>query len=216
MRKAALVFLLAVLSIAVSAQSLDNIALLNEELKAVGEKDQLIRSKLVDEGKLFQKTGDKSKLDAIAKEKFAVDKDNQAFVSRVLDHMGWPKGLTEEANFAIFLVIDHAGLEYQKKYLELVKNQSEAKVVAAGDYATLVDRILMKSGKPQEYGTQTVTLNRETFLWPVSDPDKLDQRRFEVGLAPIEEYFFVVESTYGNRINWDKTKTVEDIGITFK
>ncbi len=216
MRKIALVLTLAVLATSLYAQSLNDINRLSEELEAVGQKDQQIRSKLIEEGKKFQETGDKSRLNAIVKEKLAIDKANQAFVSRILNHIGWPKGLTDDASYAIFLVIDHAGLEYQKKYLDLVKSQSDIKAIAAGDYANLVDKILMKSGKRQEYGTQTVRFNGETHLWPVSEPDSLNQRRAEVGLEPIEDYFFVVESTYGNKINWDTTKTIEDIGITFR
>ncbi len=198
------------------AQSFGDISKLDEELRAVLEKDQAMRIRLAEEGKIFQATGDKSNIDLLMKELLAVDKSNQAFVERVLDSIGWPKGLGEDANFAIFLVIDHAGPSYQKKYLNLVKSQSDARVISPGDYAALVDKVLMRSGKPQQYGTQTITLNGVTSIWPVSDPENLDQLRAEVGLAPIEEHLFVTESAYGKKIEWDMTKTVEDFKIRFK
>ena len=216
MRKMAFMLALVLLFTPAFAQSFNDIKQLNEELKVVGENDQQIHDKLIDEGNRFGRTGDKSGLDAVIKEKHAVDSSNQAFVSKVLDFMGWPEGLSEEANAAIFLVINHAGIKYQKKHFDLVKNQSQLGLIPMGDYATLVDKILVKSGMPQEYGTQTIVLNRETLLWPVVDPDKLDERRAKAGLTPIDDHFFVVESTYGNKITWDKTKTVEGIGVRFK
>ena len=216
MRKLLFTLLLAVSFTSIYAQSLNDIKNLNEELKVVLEKDQSIRSKLVDEGKRFQGTGDKSAIDSLMKELLAADRSNQVFVERVLDSIGWPKGLEEDANFAIFLVIDHAGLGYQKKYLDLVKSQSEARLISPGDYATLADRVLMKSGQPQQYGTQTISINGITSLWPVSDPENLNQLRAEAGLGPIEDYLFVAESTYGKRVEWDTTKTVESFRMMFK
>ena len=82
------------------------------------------------------------------------DSLNQAKVYGILDEVGWPSGLTEKANQAIFLVIDHSELESQCKYLDLVKAKAEEGVLDGSDYAALHDRVLMKQGKPQIYGTQ--------------------------------------------------------------
>ncbi|MDR0660311.1 MAG: hypothetical protein LBG19_05815 [Prevotellaceae bacterium] len=215
MKKFAFVLFLAVLFTPAHAQTLTNINKLDEELRSVGEKDQSIRMELIEAVAKAQETGDINRLDSLLIQMKVIDKENQAFVESVLDSAGWVAGLSNEANSAIFLVIDHANLDFQKKYIDLVKAQSEAKVISASQYVTLLDRVLMKSGKPQQYGTQTVSVNNETFLWTVSDPDNLNRRRAEVGLMPIEDYLLLVEKTYGNKVVWDKSKTVESFGMTF-
>jgi hypothetical protein len=55
------------------------------------------------------------------------------------------------------------------------------------DLAYLEDRILMRQGKKQLYGTQ-YKLDSETNemkLWEVEDPDRLNERRASVGLPPM-------------------------------
>ena len=56
--------------------------------------------------------------------------------------------------------------------------------------AYLEDRIRMRQGKPQCYGSQIVP-DKETGAWvlyPVEDPVNLDKRRAAVGLGPIQDY----------------------------
>ncbi len=56
-----------------------------------------------------------------------------------------------------------------------------------GHLAYLEDRILMRQGKNQLYGTQ-YQLNKKTKqmeLWEIDDPVNLNKRREAVGLPPI-------------------------------
>ena len=52
------------------------------------------------------------------------------------------------------------------------------------------DRMLMDKGEKQKYGSQLRMDNEsgEWELWPIEDPEKVNNRRAEVGLEPIEEY----------------------------
>ena len=51
--------------------------------------------------------------------------------------------------------------------------------------AMLRDRILVNEGRPQIYGTQIAGVaDGEPVPWPVADPEGMDERRAEVGLAP--------------------------------
>ena len=83
-----------------------------------------------------------------------VDSLNQATVFGILDKEGWPSHLSDKANRAIWIVIDHSDLAYRSKYLGLVKEKAEEGVLDKTDYAILNDRVLMEEGKPQIYGTQ--------------------------------------------------------------
>ena len=146
------------------------------------------------------------------------DSLNQATVFGILDKEGWPARLSDKANQAIWLVIDHSDLATRRKYLDLVKAKAEEGVLNKSDYATLNDRVLMEEGKPQIYGTQikitgTIIFGEEQtlpmYLWPVEDPAALDSLRSSIGLPPIEEY---LESSglFGLPVVWDPSRTVAD------
>ena len=147
-----------------------------------------------------------------------VDSLNQATVFGILDKEGWPYHLSEKANRAIWIVIDHSDLAYRSKYLGLVKEKAEEGVLDKTDYAILNDRVRMEEGKPQIYGTQikmaaTIVdddIAMQLYLWPVENPAALDSLRSTVGLSPIEEYLKTSSESIGQEIVWDKEKTVAD------
>ena len=120
------------------------------------------------------------------------DSTNLVAVERILNAYGWPSGLSEEANNAIFLVIDHSNLETMNKYLPVFKDAVKRGVLPMNDLVTLEDRMLMNAGKPQLYGTQAYSTTKDgkntIYIWPVDNPDSLNGRRASVGLPTIEEY----------------------------
>lgn len=52
------------------------------------------------------------------------------------------------------------------------------------------DRILMRKGKNQIYGTQLVYNNSsgQWELYPLENMDEVDEKRLEAGLIPLGEY----------------------------
>ncbi len=59
-----------------------------------------------------------------------------------------------------------------------------------GNLAYLEDRVALREGKRQIYGSQSAK-NKITNKWyisPMIDPDNVDKRRAEVGLGTIAEY----------------------------
>ena len=147
-----------------------------------------------------------------------VDSLNQTTVFGILDKEGWPSHLSDKANRAIWIVIDHSDLACRSKYLGLVKEKAEHGVLDKTDYAILNDRVLMEEGKPQIYGTQvkmaaTIVddeITMQFFLWPVENPTALDSLRNTVGLSAIEEYLKTSGESIGQEIVWDKERTVVD------
>ena len=147
-----------------------------------------------------------------------VDSLNQTTVFGILDKEGWPSHLSDKANRAIWIVIDHSDLACRSKYLGLVKEKAEHGVLDKTDYAILNDRVLMEEGKPQIYGTQvkmaaTIVddeITMQFFLWPVENPTALDSLRNTVGLSAIEEYLKTSGESIGQKIVWDKERTVVD------
>lgn len=157
-------------------------------------------------------------IEAYATEMERVDSLNQAIVFEILDKDGWPSNLSNKANQAIWIVIDHSNLAFQRKYLYLVKEKAEECILEKADYAILNDRVLMGEGKPQIYGTQ-IKMNAtivddeiamQFFLWPVENPIVLDSLRNTMRLSPIKEYLQNSSESIGQEIVWDEKITIAD------
>lgn len=120
------------------------------------------------------------------------DSLNLLRVSAILDEHGWlgPDVVSDKASRALFLVVQHAPLAAQEKYLPMMQQAVKDGKANIGSLAYLEDRVLMRQGKPQRYGSQVVR-DPESGAWvlhPVEDPANLDARRKSVGLGPIQEY----------------------------
>ncbi len=91
----------------------------------------------------------------------------------------------------LFLIIQHADLATQEKYLPMITEAVKIGKANPGDLALLEDRIAIRQGKMQIYGIQ---IGRDPedpelyYILPLQDPDNVDKRRTEVGLQPISEY----------------------------
>lgn len=120
------------------------------------------------------------------------DSLNELEVVAIIENYGWPgKGIVGgKANSAVWLVIQHAPLETQEKYLPLLRESVQKGESQGSHLALLEDRIRMRNDQPQIYGSQVVT-NQETGkdeVYRIEDPEYVDQRRASVGLGPIAEY----------------------------
>ena len=210
--KLLITILAALVCCSVSAQTgtADTTHTLDSILCDIGRKDQEVRAEWAKVA-----TGNVTQEEAIeyALKMEETDSANLASVSHILDTYGWPSGLSDEANNAIFLVIDHSDLKTMNKYIGLFRDAVEKGYLQMNDLVTMEDRMLMNEGKPQKYGTQAYSLVEDgktvTYIWPVEDPDKLDALRKSVGLMPIESYLEIVKQQ-GVEIIYDKTKTVKD------
>ncbi|HFA47631.1 MAG TPA: hypothetical protein ENJ95_01280 [Bacteroidetes bacterium] len=120
------------------------------------------------------------------------DSINEREVKKIIDEHGWVgKSLVGgQANMTLWLVIQHAPLETQEKYLPLLKKSVLEGESSGRHLALLEDRILMRNGKPQIYGSQ-ITRDEKTgkqIVYEIVQPEYVNQRRKEIGLGPIEDY----------------------------
>src|SRR5262249_32430063 len=163
---------------------------LRTELEKMMEEDQKFRTRL---DEVEKKYGPNSKeLAALWKEQIEIDNRLLKRLEEIIAQYGWPgRSLVgADASLAAFLIIQHADYEYQKKYFPLIKEAMKKGEIRPQDVALLEDRMLMREGKKQIYGSQ-LTRNdttRKLELWPVEDEENLDKRRVSVGLESIAEY----------------------------
>lgn len=120
------------------------------------------------------------------------DSINLLKVTRILDEYGWlgSDKVGGRGNMAIFLVIQHADLEHQVKYLPMMREAVKAGNARGSSLALLEDRVALRQGKRQIYGSQ-IGRDQEGnghYVLPLDDPMHVDERRAEVGLPPLADY----------------------------
>lgn len=119
------------------------------------------------------------------------DSINKNIVSSILDRYGWlsARETSENANEALFLVVQHADLSTQLKYLPLLKEAVQKGKAKSANYALLIDRTNMKQGKFQVYGSQiSGDANGNFYIYPIIDEPNVNIRRMSMGLTSLEEY----------------------------
>lgn len=113
-------------------------------------------------------------------------------IEKILNAYGWigKSRVGAEANQAIWLVMQHADLERQLKYLPLLKKSVEIGESEGWHLAFLEDRILMRQHKNQIYGSQAIWDNiiGKMKIYPIDDRKNVNERRAKIGLEPIEVY----------------------------
>ena len=153
-----------------------------DSLAALKKRDAEMRSRLLKEGRLF---GD------YAPDMQRVHRENAYELNKIIAKHGWPgiSLLGSEGCRTAWLVAQHSICtpELQRKFLTSLKE-----AVARGDapkkYAAyLEDRIRFNEGRAQLYGTVLDWNERGELGCEIEDPENLDARRAQVGLAPYRE-----------------------------
>ena len=165
---------------------------LQQELIKMGREDQKYRAKW-QEMPAAERINPHNKAAALMEKQNQIDKKNIARLNEIVQQYGWPgRSLVgEKGSSAAFLIIQHAELAQQEKFLPLLKASVAAGDANAIDAAMLEDRVLVGQGKKQRYGTQ-VHFGPETggkwVLQPIEDEEAVDQRRAAIGMEPLATY----------------------------
>jgi hypothetical protein len=163
---------------------------LQKELLDIYAEDQGIRGEFM---KIYNDpNSNKRKIDSIGKIMGKKDSINLVKVAKILDEKGWlgKDVIGAQANQTLFLVIQHSPLKYQQKYLPMMREAVKKGNATPGNLAYLEDRVALREGRPQIYGSQSARnkMTKKSYVSPMIDPDNVDKRRAEVGLGTMVEY----------------------------
>ena len=131
-----------------------------------------------------------------------IDSSNTARIREIVRQFGWPgpELVGEDGRDAAFILVQHSDYKFQKEMLPLVKEAYKADKLPGQFYALLLDRVLVREGKPQVYGTQAKGADQwkghEPVLEPIEDEANVDKRRAEVGLPPLADYVVMLKQMY--------------------
>ena len=163
---------------------------LKDRLERIYLEDQVIRQLWEDAQERFGKDSKEMKYfwEVVGRQ----DSINELSVIEIIEERGWPATslVGDKANRTVWLVIQHADVELQEKYLPLLKASVVVGESSGSNLALLEDRILMYRGEPQIYGSQVRSNSEasELEVYEILDPENVNQRRAEVGLGSLESY----------------------------
>ncbi|REG96468.1 DUF6624 domain-containing protein [Flavobacterium aquicola] len=180
---------------------------LQKELLAIYAEDQDIRGEFM---KIYKDKGPGNKsFDSINNLMRYKDSINLLKVIKILDEKGWVgKDIVgSQANQTLFLVIQHADLKYQQKYMPMMREAVKKGNANGASLALMEDRVSLREGRKQIYGSQ-IGRDNETKIFYVSsleDPDNVDERRAKIGLPPMADYVSKWQ------IKWDVEQYKKDL-----
>ena len=129
----------------------------------------------------------------------AVDAAHLVRLKAILRNHGWPSRFEvgDDGAHAFWLLVQHADSGFMSECLPKMERAVRRGEAAARDYAYLLDRVRMQRGEPQVYGTQfRIEADGQLRLYPMVDPDQVDERRRKVGLPSMAEQEKAIREVY--------------------
>lgn len=153
--------------------------------------DQQIRNEILESGASFEERG---------KEVIAIDSASTEYLKGVVERYGWPDSMIagSEASHAAFLLVQHSNdNDFQKHALTLMTEVLDHGGIDLEDYAFLYDRVQVREGKPQKYGSQAYSDSLGVYhFYPIADSINIDARRAEMGMMPFSDYIRLMKQVY--------------------
>lgn len=137
-----------------------------------------------------------------------IDSSNMNYIEKIFNTKGYPgKSMVgEPTNIVAWNVLQHSNKI--EKYLPLIKEAGKKGEIPMNLVAMMEDRYMMHQGKPQIYGTQGRMEDTNRFIWPIKDPENVNDRRQKAGFdTTIEEYS---KELFGEDFEY-KPLTMDDI-----
>lgn len=111
---------------------------------------------------------------------------------------GWPTTalVDREGVMATFYILRNGGTyDLQRDLLPVILAVIKKDPMQKQEFAGLFDRLRVTAGMKQIFGTQAVSMGGFLVLYPIEDQAKVDSRREEFGLQPLELYITYFAST---------------------
>ena len=154
----------------------------NQQLLAALKRDTEIRQELEKRNKIFK---------GYDPDMRKCHEDNADLLEEYISQYGWPfpTKFGEKLHEAAWIIAIHAISRPQllRKTLDIMAEALAKGEGVASAYARLVDRIALYEGRQQIYGTQFFPSPMGFYAKDLKDPENVDKRRAEIGLATFLE-----------------------------
>ena len=122
----------------------------------------------------------------------------------VVSAHGWPRRsiVGDTAAEAAFLIVQHSSIDFQEQMLPILENEAKRNEINPANVAMLSDRVRVKKGQPQRYGTQFDVKDNRLVPDSMIDIATVDSLRASVGLPPMSEYVKLLAGMYKIPVEW--------------
>ncbi len=122
-----------------------------------------------------------------------VDHKNTERMKQIIAEQGWPTydDVGEDGAGAAWILVQHADQQpaFQEECLPMIKAAYEKGQAKGSNYAYLYDRVALKKGQKQRFGSQAFTNQAgERAFQKIEDEWLVNERREKYGMGPLEEY----------------------------
>ena len=128
-----------------------------------------------------------------------VDFQNTRKMMRIWVFHKWPtiSMVGREAAHAAWLIVQHADHDptFQQMCLHFMMLCPEEEIIKE-DVAHLMDRVRVNTERPQIFGTQFTEVDGKFVPKEIEDPERVNERRREMGLGTLEEAIREMEEKY--------------------
>ena len=128
----------------------------------------------------------------------SINNGNLSTVKKIISEIGLPTipNTSHEAYKSMILIALHSGdVIFLKEILKRLQNE-DSTAIDRRDIAYITDKMRVIQNQLQLYGTQyRIEANGNMYYIEIEDPEKLEQRRRELGMESFEEYKKTVEQS---------------------
>lgn len=125
----------------------------------------------------------------------------EAELKAIVADIGWD-GLNALGPYVmsqVFDIVMHApDVQFQAEVIPTLESLARNDFINAYMFALFYDDVMVQTGQPQRWGTQSECVNGEWKPLPIEDPDNVDARREAVGMSPLDEFLNGEIELYGN------------------
>jgi VWFA-related protein len=125
--------------------------------------------------------------------------ENTAQLCPILKEFGWPNAELvgrDGVAAAFYLLRNSSSFELQRDLLPVIIAATKKGEIARADFAGFIDRLRLRAGLKQLFGTQATIQNGFLVLYPIEDEARVDERRRQYDLKPLSEYIRSLEIIY--------------------
>jgi len=128
----------------------------------------------------------------------SIDRKNSDNLQDIINEFGWPKPslVGVKGTSAAFLILQHAPQAMQEDLLPNLNNEFQQGNLSGQQLALLTDKVLIKAGKKQRFGTQLAIVNGDIVFNEIEDEQNLEQRRAHMGMMSMNSYKTLLKRMY--------------------
>ena len=173
--------------------------------KKQGKENKKLRKEIIDMYEAQRKINSRVASDlranqAVIPEANKLSHDNLIRLCSLIKENGWPTSdtLGSDGLAAVTtMIVNNRDYAAQRELLPVLIEAAKRALVPNATVASMIDAIRTAGGSPQIFGTQATMRSDAIYIYPLADPDRVEEWRRNYGLSSLAYQIRELEWTYG-------------------